>query len=317
VVVHRAVVSTEGERMIKERFRFMYLPAGAADIKQVSFDGKRFWFFSSLFFVSLVCLVAFCIGIFTRVYQNYRIVSLTNDRAKLRQELLSFKSTVASVTDRLAQLETTGDELRNVAALQPIDKDIREVGVGGGSFEFAYYPDEMSRISGEIKLDLDKIERAVNLEKSSLREITTALSEQQDLMVHFPSIRPIVGGQIRDDFGFRVHPLTGKIQEHKGIDMPSREGTRVLATADGVVKVVKSNFKTNKSYGQYIIIDHDYGYETLYAHLSKIDVRPGEKVKRWQVIGEVGQTGATTGPHLHYEVHHNERVVDPEFFIVN
>ncbi|HDQ45407.1 MAG TPA: M23 family metallopeptidase [bacterium] len=303
--------------MIKERFRVMYLPKNGADIKHFSFDGKRFFISSAILVLSLFFIATFTIGTFTRVFQNYRIISLTNDRAKLRQELLAIKSMVAGLNDRLAQLESTGDELRNVAALQPIDKDIREVGIGGGSFEFGYYPDEISRTAGEIKLDLDKIERAVNLEKSSLREITAALQEQQDLWSRFPSIRPIVGGVIRDPFGFRVHPLTGKVQEHRGVDIPSREGTRVLATADGVVKIAKSNYRTNKSYGQYIVIDHGYEYETLYAHLSKIYVRPGEKVRRWQAIGEVGQTGATTGPHLHYEVAYNGRVLDPELFIVN
>lgn len=303
--------------MIKERFRLMYMPSHGADIKQIGLDTKKFWFFSSLFLTTLVLIIVLVIGSFTRLFHNYRIVSLKNDRENLRQELLAIKGQVHDLNTLLASVEETGDELRTVANLPEIDDDTRQVGVGGGSFEFGYFPDDISRSSAEIKLDLDKIQRAVSLEKNSLGELSTVLSQKQEQRKYWPSIKPIVGGTIDDQFGFRSHPLTGRIQDHKGIDMPHRKGTPVLATADGWVKEVRNNYRLNKSYGRYIVIDHGNGYQTLYAHLSKAGVRVGEKVKRWQVIGEVGMSGGTTGYHLHYEVRQGNKPVDPEYYIYN
>jgi murein DD-endopeptidase MepM/ murein hydrolase activator NlpD len=104
---------------------------------------------------------------------------------------------------------------------------------------------------------------------------------------------------------------------HDGVDFPARKGTEVLATADGTVKVAKKLYTPNKSYGREIVIDHGDGYETRYAHLSKVKVHKGQKVSRWEVIGEVGQTGRATGDHLHYEVILSGKRQNPEHYIYN
>ena len=303
--------------MLKERFRLMYLPANGADIKQVSLDWKNFTLYVTLVTVISILLGALLVGSVTSVYQNLRIVGLKNDRERLQKELLAIKSKVTDLSDRLALVEETGNDLRNVAALDPIDNDIRQVGVGGSSFEYRYYLDDMGRTASEVNLDLERIERAVNLERTSLDEITSTLKEREDRVNHFPSIRPILGGKITSRFRFRVDPLTGKLADHQGVDIPMPEGTNVLCTADGVVETVKTLYKPNKSYGRFVVINHGYGYKTRYAHLSKIHVRQGQRVKRWDVIGEVGETGRATGPHLHYEVIANNKKVDPESFIMN
>jgi murein DD-endopeptidase MepM/ murein hydrolase activator NlpD len=302
--------------MLKERFRLMYMPANGTDIKQMSLDWKNFYFYLSLFTISSILFGALLVGSVTSLYQNFRIVGLKNDRERLQKELLAIKGKVADLSDRLALVEDTGNELRNVAALDAIDSDIRQVGVGGSSFEYRYYLDDMGRTTGEINLDLEKIERAINLERTSLDEITVTLKDREDRIDHFPSIIPILDGRITSRFRFRVDPLTGKLTDHKGVDIPMPEGTNVLCTADGRVEIVKTLFKPNKSYGQCVVIDHGYGYRTLYAHLSKIHVRQGQQVKRWEIIGEVGETGRATGPHLHYEVIANNKRVDPESFIL-
>lgn len=303
--------------MLKERFRLMYMPADGTDIKQVSLDWKRFLLYISTFTLFSISAGALLVGSATSLYQNMRIVGLQNDRERLQKELLAIKGKVVDLSDRLALVEDTGNELRNVAALEPIDNDIRQVGVGGSSFEYRYYLDDMGRTAGEINLDLERIERAINLERTSLDEITGTLKEREDRVNHFPSIRPILGGRITSRFCFRVDPLTGKLADHQGVDIPMPEGTNVLCTADGVVETVKLLYKANKSYGRYVVVDHGYGYKTLYGHLSAIHVREGLRVKRWDVIGEVGETGRATGPHLHYEVIAEGKKVDPESFIMN
>lgn len=303
--------------MLKERFRLMYMPSNGTDIKQLSLDWKSFYLYTSIFTIICILFGALLVGSVTRVYQNFRIVGLSNDRARLQKELLTIKSKVADLSNRLSFVEETGNELRNVAALDPIDSDIRQVGVGGTSFEYRYYIDDIGRTTSEINLDLERIERAVNLERTSLDEIATTLKDREDRNNHLPSIRPILGGRITSHYCFRIDPLTGKLADHQGVDIPMPEGTNVLCTADGKVEIVKTIYKPNQSYGRYIVVDHGYGYKTRYAHLSKIHVREGQRVKRWEVIGEVGETGRTTGPHLHYEVIAYDKRVDPENFIMN
>ncbi len=307
--------------MLVEKFRIMYLSRTGTDIKHIGLTWKQFFFYGVSCFLIVVIISLITIGLFTNIFHSYRIKTLENDREHLQKELLTIKERVAFLADELNAIEKMGDELRNVASLPPIDNDMRQVGVGGplsyGSLDFGYYPDEISKTALEIKFDLDKFERAIKLEKSSMDDISSELFAREDRVSHFPSICPILGGRITEGFGFRIDPFTGKIAAHKGVDIPMPEGTSVLAAADGVVKVANTIYTLNKSYGQEIVVDHGYGYETRYAHLSKILVRKGQKVKRWQPIGEVGETGKATGPHLHYEVIQNNKQQNPENFIFN
>ena len=108
-----------------------------------------------------------------------------------------------------------------------------------------------------------------------------------------------------------------KIAIHEGVDIPVRKGTTVLAAAAGIVRIAKNNYTPHKNYGREIVIDHGNGYKTRYAHLSKILVRRGQRVKRWDAIAEVGDTGRAQGPHLHYEVIYQDKKQNPEHFIYN
>lgn len=307
--------------MREERFRLIYLSKNQIDIKQISLGWKQFYYYAFAGILLLIVVIVLSIGMVTKLYHNYQIISLKNDREHLQKELLTIKERVSNLNAQLAQIEKSGDELRNVASLPPIDNDTRQLGVGGRTFysslEFGYYPDEISKTASEIQLDLDKLEKAVRLESSSLAEITTKLTDQEDRINHFPSIRPILGGTITSRFGYRIDPFTKKNEFHKGIDIPMPKGTKVLATADGVIKEAKFHYKAHKDYGMEIVIDHGFGFETRYAHLSNILVREGQRVKRWQPIGEVGDTGRATGCHLHYEVVANDKRQDPENFIYN
>jgi murein DD-endopeptidase MepM/ murein hydrolase activator NlpD len=180
-----------------------------------------------------------------------------------------------------------------------------------------YVPEGVSGLTSELSRDLGKIHRQIQLEKASLDEINAKLNERDDWVNRFPSINPILGGRITSRFGWRIDPFTKKHAHHDGIDIPMPNGTSIIATADGVVKAVRISYTLNKNYGREIIIDHGYGYETRYAHCSKILVKRGEKVERWQPIGEVGETGKATGPHLHYEVIFKGERQNPEHYILD
>ncbi|HHS14375.1 MAG TPA: M23 family metallopeptidase [bacterium] len=307
--------------MLEERFRVMYLAKDGTGIKQISLSWRQFLLISMCGVALLIGIATGAVGLFTRLYHNYRIVSLENDRGKLQKELLTIKERLAYLNERIALVEHSSDELRKSVNLPPIDSDTRQVGVGGSAYsaslDIRYITDEVSRTSAELKIDLDRFERELLYEQSILRDVSAKIIEDKNRIRHFPSIRPILGGVINSRFGMRIDPFTDKLTDHRGIDMMACTGTKILATADGVVKVVRNSYRPDQSFGKYVVIDHGYGYETLYAHCSEILVRKGQKIKRWDPIAEVGTTGRAEGPHLHYEVRLNGRQINPEYYILN
>jgi len=305
--------------MIKKRVQLTWCAKYGTGVKQINLSFPQVCLYSSLFLLTLSLVIVLIIGVSTSFFHSYRVTSLQNDNRKLLLELTRNRTQIASLNQHLAQIENLGDNLRTVANLPPLENDIRQVGVGGpinyNGIDFS--SDAIGETVQENRLDLDKLERSIQLERSNLAEIAAKLKSNQETMDHFPSIRPVMNGIVTDKFGPRIHPLTHRRQKHNGVDMPALKGTPVLASADGEVVYVKNTFVKNKSYGREIIIDHGYGYQTRYAHLNKITVHKGQKVKRWDPIGEVGDTGGTTGDHLHYEVILNDQVVDPEIYMLN
>jgi len=307
--------------MLGERVRLMYLSRDGSDIKQISLSWRKFILFVILFVLVVGGITASTLSLITHLYQNYRIAYLENDREQLQTELLKVKEKVLVLRNQIADIEKQGDELRNVANLEPIDNDVRQVGVGYTAYSEAlsmnYSVDQVHRTAAEVKFDLEKLERTVRLEKSSMAEIAARLKELNDRRSHLPSIKPILGGPINSRFGWRIDPFTQRNAFHEGVDIAMPKGTKILATADGIVSYVRTSFSPHKGYGKYVIIDHGFGYKTRYAHCSKILVKPGQKVKRWQPIAEVGKTGRAEGYHLHYEVIVNGKKMNPEDFILD
>ena len=299
----------------------MYMPKEGVDIKEISLSGSKLFFYVTLGFLLLFGLSTAILYCCTDLFNNHTIFSLEKDQVQLEQELYRMKERLAVLNQELASVEKTGDELRNATNLEPIDDDIRQLGVGGpvsySSLDLGGFSSEINRTAREINVDLDKLERVIHLEKNSMTEISQKMRNDKDRLSRFPSIRPIMGGLVNSPFGYRTDPFTGKITPHKGVDFPMPRGTKILASADGVIVQAKSQYTPNKSYGREIVIDHGYGFKTRYAHLSKIYVRPGQKVKRWEPIGEVGDTGRASGPHLHYEVMYAGKHQDPENYLLN
>jgi murein DD-endopeptidase MepM/ murein hydrolase activator NlpD len=305
--------------MLSEKMRLMFFTKGTG-LKKISLNPTQFYMYSVAFFLSIFFLVILAIYLFTGLFQNARIALLENEKDNLQKQLLTNKEKIALLNERMTEVERDGDVLRNSVGLPAIDKDIRQVGVGGSfaSNVLDYnYLDEIGKTSVEIKMDIDKLEREIHLEKNSLNEINLKKNEQEMMSSHMPTIRPILGAIAKENFGLRMDPLIGKIAMHDGVDIPMPVGTKVLAPGDGVVKVAKTIYTPHTSYGMEIVIDHGFGYETRFGHLSKILVRPGQTVKRWQPIGEVGDTGRSTGPHLHYEVMNSGKPENPMYFILN
>jgi murein DD-endopeptidase MepM/ murein hydrolase activator NlpD len=161
------------------------------------------------------------------------------------------------------------------------------------------------------------LERQVNIHKSGFDRIKNLAGTRSARLSHVPAIQPIHNHNLirtASGFGMRMHPVYKVPKLHTGVDFTAKTGTEIFAAGDGVVFNVKKSYT---GYGQHVIIDHGFGYKTLYAHMSKFKVRKGQKVKRGDVIGLVGNTGTSTGPHLHYEVIRDNKKIDPANFFFN
>jgi murein DD-endopeptidase MepM/ murein hydrolase activator NlpD len=163
-----------------------------------------------------------------------------------------------------------------------------------------------------MRTDVERLKLEATSQEDSLSELEKLLQTKKEMLIHTPSIWP-VHGWVTSGFGFRTNPFTGLNQMHEGLDISNRIGTPVIAPADGIV----SDTGKDLSYGNAVAVSHGFGVTTRFYHLSKILVSAGQKVKRGDRIAEVGTTGKSTGPHLHYEVRVNGVSVNPARYILD
>jgi murein DD-endopeptidase MepM/ murein hydrolase activator NlpD len=163
-----------------------------------------------------------------------------------------------------------------------------------------------------MKSDIERLQSEAISREESLSELEKLLLGKKEMLDHTPSIWP-TNGWVTSAFGFRTHPFTGLTQMHEGLDISNRLGNIVIAPADGIISDIGSDL----SLGKLLVISHGFGIITRYAHLNKVLVRIGQKVKRGEKIAEIGMSGKATGPHLHYEVRLDGIPVNPMRYILN
>ncbi|GBD92953.1 murein DD-endopeptidase MepM [bacterium BMS3Abin05] len=292
-----------------------------SDTKSYLLNPTKLIAFAFLFFISTFLFSATVLYVATNVFQDYKIAGLKHQNAILVAQLETIGKKVDGLSGKIHKLEKTDDDLRMIANLPVVDQGDRDIGFGGTADYLDYsiedLPVEIGKKTSNLRLDIEKLDRRLLMEKESFELIKKKLRSNLNLIDHTPSIRPVTVGRLKSKFGRRRDPFLGIIRHHEGIDIAAPDGTPVYAPADGVVIAINNSPLARKGYGRYVIIDHGYGYETLYGHLSKIYVRVGQKVKRWDKIAAVGHTGRATGSHLHYEVRVKQRPVDPMAFIYN
>ncbi len=210
---------------------------------------------------------------------------------------------------------------RMVFGMDPIDEAVWESGTGGHNKyaklrEYANSGDEMAALQQKI----DKMKRQMVLQSKSLDTIVNMATAKEKMLASMPSIKPVREDKLNRDvhvlsgFGYRIHPIFKVPRMHTGIDFSAPHGTSIQATGAGTV--IEAENKGN-GYGLCVTIDHGYGYQTLYAHMSKIEVKVGQKVLRGQTIGRVGDTGTSTAPHCHYEVIFKGTKVNPIHYVMD
>jgi len=218
----------------------------------------------------------------------------------------------------LQHLKETDDNLyRTIFEAEPLPESYREGGIGGVNRYKELDGYNNSRIVVESARKLDKLRKKIYVQSKSFDELILLAKNKEEMLSCLPAIQPISNKDLTrtaSGWGLRVHPIYKIVKFHYGIDFTAPLGTDIYVTGDGVVESVT---QAGRGYGNHIIVDHGFGYKTIYAHLDRFNVRRGQKVKRGDVIGFVGSTGASLAPHLHYEVELNGIKVDPVNFFFN
>ena len=241
---------------------------------------------------------------------GYDRMSVLNAENKiLKDQLNEISRRMNTVQRGLASLADRGNELRLMVDLSTIDPETREAAIGGTikTSEFPFLSEEASTVLNNSRQLLDQLAREVKLQQASYEDIYKRYEYNKKFFNHLPAIKPATGYYSVNGFGMRVHPVLRVYRMHEGVDIINDVGTPVYATGDGAVTFAG----LNAGYGITIEIDHGYGYQTLYAHLSKSLVKEGKSVKRGDLIGRSGHTGLVSGPHLHYEVRLNGQKQNP------
>ncbi|MBK6484224.1 MAG: peptidoglycan DD-metalloendopeptidase family protein [Chitinophagaceae bacterium] len=282
-------------------------------------EAFRTKFMRILGFISAALVFAFII-----VYLAYTYLDSPKEKA-LRRELTEMQLEYDLLNKKLdqmssvvADLEERDDNIyRVIFEAEPIPSSIRQAGSGG----INKYRELMSFDNGQLMAStaakMDQMRRQLYIQSKSYDEISVMIKKKAEVLASIPAIQPISNKQlshIASGFGMRIDPIYKIPKMHEGLDFTAPTGTPIHATGNGTISVVEYG---DRGYGNHVIINHMVGYQTHYAHMSRIIVREGQVVKRGDVIGHVGSTGKSTAPHCHYEVIRNGVKLDPVNFFFN
>jgi len=267
---------------------------------------------SGLIFAALVLLIGYNFFSSPKELMQQREI----DQYKLQQEIIDA---------RLDRLENVAENLQDrddniyrvIFEAEPVAKEIRQAGIGGSDRYENLKGYKNSDILIKTTKKLDHLSNQLYVQSTSFDEVFEMAKHMEDMAACIPAIQPISDKykrRISSYYGYRIHPIYKRRVFHDGLDFSAPSGTEIYAAADGVIETAS---RSSYGYGNKIVIDHGYGYKTVYAHMSKFAVRRGTKVKRGQLIGYVGNSGLSTSPHLHYEVHRNGKKVNPIYYFFN
>ena len=275
--------------------------------------------------ISFNVLVGVVLGV-VLVVLGMQFMESPKERA-LERELAQYRRQTRRLNDRveraervLEDLEERDDNLyRSIFQSTPVSDAERHSGIGGVE---RYAELEHLDDGGQLKAvaqRVDELTKRVYVESKSLDEIYDMARNKTERLAAMPAIMPLAKNksQVVSGFGYRYHPILHYRRLHSGIDMTAPAGTPVYATGDGVVRVAGRNTQGYSGYGVVVLVDHGFGFQTLYAHMQGVNVRVGQKVKRGEQIGTVGSSGMSSGNHLHYEVIQNGKKVDPVYYFYN
>ncbi|MGK2864241.1 MAG: peptidoglycan DD-metalloendopeptidase family protein [Chitinophagaceae bacterium] len=247
---------------------------------------------------------------------NEKILQAQNERLRDRYADLSDKA--KSLDKQMAELEKRDNNVyRAIFEANPIPDSARAKEIEVEKEIATVEGMANNQLLSSITRTLATLASRIKAQNKSYLQIDELIKNKEQLLSHTPAIQPVSNkdlNRIASGFGYRIDPVYKTVKMHAGLDFAAPQGTPVFATANGTV--ITAGNKGN-GYGNHVIINHGYGYETLYGHMVKVKSKPGQKVTRGEIIGWVGNTGKSTGPHCHYEVHKNGNKIDPVYFFYN
>ena len=274
--------------------------------------GFRYWVRQTgIYILAGVVIGILFLYLFLTFFPSPREKQLLRERASLESQLEVLNNQVDQMQVVMTDLQQRDDNLYRVLfGAEPIPLSVRQ----GAQRKIDYYEQlaqmTNSELAADLALKVDLLEKEIYVQAKSYDEVAQMAKEQEIRMENIPAIQPVMNKDLKrvaSGYGMRIDPVYHVRKFHQGMDFTAPTGTEVFAT--GNAKVEFAGWK--QGYGNTVILDHGYGYKTLYAHLYKILVRKGQKVRRSDIIALVGNTGKSTGPHLHYEVRLNNKPVDP------
>jgi murein DD-endopeptidase MepM/ murein hydrolase activator NlpD len=290
--------------MDKRYSTIIFVPHARAKFRKLKVSHRLLFSLVSIVTSSLCLSTFFSVQYFTSLSQTHELSNLRRENRELQTANEQFSKSVESLRTQLGTVEDRTRKLAIIAGISTLD-ETSTGGVGGTR-------QTTQELANPYRDDVDKMSfrsRRLDRDLSVLEEKFVA---QSQLLSSTPSTAP-VRGLLTDGFGGRSDPFTGEPGQHGGIDISSAVGQPVRSPADGII--VKAEWENG--YGNVVYVSHGYGYSTRYGHLSGFASRPGQRIKRGDVIGYVGSTGRSTGPHLHYEVRLNNHAVNPLEYILN
>ena len=242
---------------------------------------------------------------------------LRDENVQLHNDLKRIRERVSHISSTLDRVERFDQKLRSITLLSDPERHLAIGPVGSVDTEDKESPSAQAMLAGEaedplaLRSKLDALSAESARQEASLQELQAYFDDQKSLLASTPSVWP-VHGWVTSDFGHRLDPFTAERIMHKGLDIATQHGATVIGPSDGTVIFAGME----SGYGKVLVLDHGYGVKTRFAHLSAIDVKVGDRVKRGEKIAAVGNTGRSTGPHLHYEVRVNGMPENPRKFIL-
>lgn len=301
--------------MSKVKYRFNTKSLTYEKVKVTFRD--RFWRFTSYLAIGLV----FATGTVLLAYKfidspKEKMLKREIEALQLQYNLLHKKMDQTQVV--LNDLQDRDDNIyRVIFESEPIPNSIRQAGFGGSDRYSVFDNYDNAELLKTTTERLDKITKQLYIQSKSFDEVVKLAKNKERLISSIPAIMPINNKDLRRQpggFGWRTHPIYKTPEFHPGMDFAAEQGTPIYATGDGVVETADANAQ---GYGNHVVLNHGFGYQTLYGHMSKIAVRVGKQIKRGELVGYVGSTGLSTAPHIHYEVIKNGEKVNPINFYFN
>jgi len=268
---------------------------------------------------SSIALAIVFLVIFLNFYETPKTKRLRRDYQQVLSQYELMSKDLDKVGKVLDDLEQRDDNIyRVIFEAEPIPSSVREAGFGGVN-KYSHLENlNNSELIISTAKKLDILSKKAYIQSKSYDEVMELALNKEKMLASIPTIMPVNNKDLKrtsSGWGYRMHPIYKVKKMHWGQDFTAPIGTPVYATGDGVVEEVKGSKRSRVGFGLEIVIDHGYGYETLYGHLNEFNVKRGQKVKRGDIIGYVGNSGGSTAPHLHYEVHKNGQKVNPAYYV--